>query len=210
MAYPNSIDSFSTYIDDVDNIVADTVNNMHAPIVNIETALGTNPQGSATDLKTRLAASMNDDGSIKASTINHQNLTGAGTNTHAQVDSHISNTSNPHSVTASQVNLGNVTNNAQLKIASNLSDVQSTTTSRINLGIKSGIVAGALFAGNPKKYTVTFVNAYADTNYSITITGGANRTFTYESKAADSFIINANANLAFTEEVSWICVQTGG
>lgn len=33
----------------------------------------------------------------------HQNLSGAGTNTHAQIDSHIANTSNPHSTTAAQV-----------------------------------------------------------------------------------------------------------
>lgn len=33
----------------------------------------------------------------------HQNLSGAGTNTHAQIDSHIANTSNPHNTTAVQV-----------------------------------------------------------------------------------------------------------
>lgn len=38
----------------------------------------------------------------------HQSLSGAGTNTHTQIDSHIANTSNPHSVTKSQVGLGNV------------------------------------------------------------------------------------------------------
>ena len=37
------------------------------------------------------------------STINHQNLIGAGTYTHTDIDNHITNTSNPHSVTASQV-----------------------------------------------------------------------------------------------------------
>ena len=33
----------------------------------------------------------------------HQNLSGAGTNTHAQIDSHLANTSNPHGTTATQV-----------------------------------------------------------------------------------------------------------
>lgn len=33
----------------------------------------------------------------------HQNLSGAGSNTHAQIDSHIASTSNPHATTAAQV-----------------------------------------------------------------------------------------------------------
>jgi hypothetical protein len=51
--------------------------------------------------------------------IQHQNLNGAGTNTHGQIDSHISNTINPHNVTQSQIGLGNVTNDAQLKRSAN-------------------------------------------------------------------------------------------
>jgi hypothetical protein len=41
--------------------------------------------------------------SINVGNIAHQSLSGAGTNTHAQIDSHIASTSNPHSTTASQV-----------------------------------------------------------------------------------------------------------
>lgn len=40
-------------------------------------------------------------------TRNHSDLAGVGTNTHAQIDAHIANTSNPHNVTAAQV--GNTT-----------------------------------------------------------------------------------------------------
>lgn len=47
----------------------------------------------------------------------HQNLNGAGTNTHAQLDSHVASVANPHTVTKTQVGLGNVTNDAQLKRA---------------------------------------------------------------------------------------------
>lgn len=35
--------------------------------------------------------------------LSHQSISGSGTNTHAQIDTHISNTSNPHSTTAAQV-----------------------------------------------------------------------------------------------------------
>lgn len=39
---------------------------------------------------------------VVPSGIPHQSLSGAGTNTHAQIDSHVASTANPHSVTAAQ------------------------------------------------------------------------------------------------------------
>ena len=42
--------------------------------------------------------------------IDHTSLLNIGTNSHAQIDSHISDTNNPHSVTKEQVGLSNVTN----------------------------------------------------------------------------------------------------
>ena len=47
--------------------------------------------------------------------IDHAGLANKGTNTHAQIDTHVGSTSNPHTTTAAQVGLGNVTNDAQLK-----------------------------------------------------------------------------------------------
>ena len=54
---------------------------------------------------------------IVEANIVHQNLSGAGTNTHAQIDTHIGLTANPHSVTKSQVGLGNVTDDAQIPLS---------------------------------------------------------------------------------------------
>lgn len=59
------------------------------------------------------AASHQDGGSDE---LLHQTLDGAGTNTHGNIDSHIANTSNPHSVTKAQVGLGNVTDDAQIPL----------------------------------------------------------------------------------------------
>jgi len=67
----------------------------------------------------KLSVSYNDAGNVLVldvveANIVHQNLSGAGTNTHAQIDSHIANTSNPHSVTKTQVGLGNVDNTSDV------------------------------------------------------------------------------------------------
>lgn len=42
--------------------------------------------------------------------INHTTLSNIGTNTHAQIDTHLGSTANPHSVTKAQVGLGDVAN----------------------------------------------------------------------------------------------------
>jgi len=56
---------------------------------------------------------------ITPSNISHTDLADKGTNTHSTIDSHLSSTSNPHSVTKTQVSLGNVTDDAQLKRSAN-------------------------------------------------------------------------------------------
>ncbi|HYP53425.1 MAG TPA: hypothetical protein VEQ42_07785, partial [Pyrinomonadaceae bacterium] len=53
----------------------------------------------------------------------------------SSLSTHIADTANPHAVTKAQVGLGSVTNDAQLKIASNLSDLANADTARTNLGL---------------------------------------------------------------------------
>jgi hypothetical protein len=53
------------------------------------------------------------------------------------LSNHTANTSNPHTVTKTQVGLSAVTNDAQLKVASNLSDVANVTTAKTNLGLNN-------------------------------------------------------------------------
>ena len=53
------------------------------------------------------------------------------------LNSHLSDLNNPHAVSKSQLGLSNVTNDAQLKINSNLSDLADIPAARTNLGVFS-------------------------------------------------------------------------
>ena len=79
-----------------------------------------------------------------------------------------------------------------------------TDWKKLNPGKKSGYVNPGDFSGTPKKATVTFATPFLTTNYVVQINGtNDNRSWTYESVNAGSFVINANANSAITGIVSW-------
>ncbi len=85
--------------------------------------------------------------------LDHTNLQNKGTNTHAQIDSHIGNTSNPHSVTKAQVNLGNVDDTSDL-------NKPISTATQVALNAKYD-------ASNPNNYeTPTQLNARDTANRS--------------------------------------------
>lgn len=74
---------------------------------------------------------------------------------------------------------------------------------------KCGSVPGADFAGSPKKFTVVFTHPYADDSYVITLSGDNSRSFTWETKTASGFVINANAATALTGPVDWFTAKIG-
>ena len=77
------------------------------------------------------------------------------------------------------------------------------------LRTKAGSIANTSFTGNPDKATVTFSTAFADANYAIIVTGEDARSWTIESKAAGSFIINSNSNVALLGTTYWIATAYG-
>ena len=73
----------------------------------------------------------------------------------------------------------------------------------------SGRVLAVSFAGTPKKYVVVFATPYADALYSISLSGADSRLYTFESKTANGFTINTNADAAVAGEVLWFTTPLG-
>jgi hypothetical protein len=120
------------------------------------------------------------------------------------------------SITASGANITNIiasTVNATsftgslLGTATNAVTASYAIVASSSLATKAGSVTNASFAGNPKKATVTFGSAFPNTNYAVTVTGEDARTWTIESKAAGSFVINANSNTNLAATTYWIATQ---
>lgn len=127
-------------------------------------ALLNNKQNFITTATENNIASFDSYGGVKDSSITAANVSTAITNNHthsnkAQIDlvtdgDHDVRTDNPHATTKTHVGLGSVSNDAQLKIASNLSDLNSASTARTNLGLGDsatknvGVIAGTIAAGD--------------------------------------------------------------
>lgn len=69
MAYPVSVDTFTTKADSVDDVLAAHMNAVQAAIVAVETELGTGLKGAAADLVARLAVALNTDGTLKTAQV---------------------------------------------------------------------------------------------------------------------------------------------
>lgn len=95
-------------------------------------------------------AGTHEDGGVDA--VPHQNLNGAGVNTHTQIDTHIASVANPHSVTKTQVGLGNVTDDAQLKRGAD--DFDTFAEKAAPAGTDLLLLEDSGDAGNKKKVQV--------------------------------------------------------
>lgn len=83
-----------------------------------------------------------------AGVTDHTLLSNIGTNTHAQIDTHISSTSNPHSVTKTQVGLGNVDNTSNATERAATATLTNKTLTSPVINTPTGIVKGDVGLGN--------------------------------------------------------------
>ena len=74
---------------------------------------------------------------------------------------------------------------------------------------KVGVVSSGSFVGTPRKYTVVFSRPMSSVTYGVFICGNDQRSWTYESRTVNGFIINTNANQALTSDVSWAAFNVG-
>lgn len=144
----------------------------------------------------------------------HTLLSNIGSNTHAQIDTHIANTSNPHSVTKAQVGLTNVvdadtTTTANITDSSNkrfVTDAQLTVignTSGTNTGDQSQTTAA--ISASEIDWSTLYLSGGLYTK-----TLGANTTFTFANAVAGQTIIVRLTNTASNYTVTWPTVKWSG
>jgi len=83
--------------------------------------------------------------------IDHTSLLNKGTNTHAQIDTHLASTSNPHGVTKTQVSLGSVDNVQQMPLSYLDTDGTLAGNSDVKVGSQKAV----------KTYVDTKIAGYA-------------------------------------------------
>lgn len=122
--------------------------------------------------------------SLTQSSISHTNIANIGTNTHAQIDSHIASTLNPHATTKAQVGLSNCDNTSDLN-----KPISTATQTALN---------SKYDASNPNSYeTTTQLNARDTANRSRT-----NHTGTQLASTISDFSTAADARITAQKGVA--------
>lgn len=129
-------------------------------------------------------------GEISQGAVDHTALSNIGTNTHAQIDTHLANTSNPHSVTKAQVGLTNVddtsdaTKNAASVTLTNKTITGADFRTPIRLDMKQDTLANlTTYASTAADGQLCFATdtkaTYVVKNNSLSSVGGAGAVINY-------------------------------
>ena len=77
------------------------------------------------------------------------------------------------------------------------------------LKTKAGSVVNTSFGGSPLTASVTFNNAFGNTNYAIAVTGEDSRAWIIQNKTTSGFEINSVSSVAITGTTYWTCTAYG-
>lgn len=73
---------------------------------------------------------------------------------------------------------------------------------------KSGTIPGGSFIDGPiRKYNVVFATAFPDANYSVSVVGEDNRTWSIENKTQAGFTISANSGSSVDGDTDWTAIK---
>lgn len=124
------------------------------------------------------------------------------------LDTHIADVANPHVVTKAQVGLTNVTDNAQLKIASDLADLNDVPTARGNLGLGTA----AILNTGTSNGDIALIGAGDKLPASIIpeILTEASKTEMEAAAASDVFVSPAVAHYAQSAAKAWVVFNGSG
>ncbi len=162
--YPTSLDSFTdpTGTDSVSTVDHASQHTDHnSAIEALETKVGVDNSAdtNSIDYKLNNTTGGHDHDGANSKKVDHTNLLNIGTRTHAQIDTaidnHLADTSNPHSVTKTQVGLGNVEN---LKV-----NLTATTAPTATDDSTAGYSVGSIWIDvtNDRAYTCVDATASA-------------------------------------------------
>jgi hypothetical protein len=127
-------------------------------------------------------------------TRSHTALTDIGTNSHATIDSHIASTSNPHSVTASQVGLGNVDNTSDVnKPVSTATQTALDLKENLSVTVEAKTANYSVLASDNKKVFTAKSNPAVDVTFTLP-TCAAGLSFTFVKDVDKVLTITAAAN----------------
>jgi len=129
---------------------------------------------------------------ISQGAVDHTALSNIGTNTHAQIDTHIGSTSNPHSTTATQVGLGNCNNTSDAN-----KPISSATQTALN-ALNPMTTGGDMIYGGASGAPTRLANGSAGQVFTSSGTTAAPTWST--PSTANSF--NAVSNLSFVASVA--------
>jgi len=140
--------------------------------------------------------------------IDHTSLTNKGTNTHTEIDSHISSTSNPHNVTKTQVELGNVTNEAQIakSVGTTKGDIVvftgDSTPTRLGVGANDQVLTADSSQATGIKWATPAGGAESE-NVVIATQDTANATTTLANATGLAFDVLANSEYLIEGFIVW-------